>query len=99
MRTSRIGWLCFVFIVHRQREKGDVLREVSDNVVGALISGFLRIKGAWSAPKFNTREHSVPRQKCECQFLNSGIQKLFKVASYFVATENKLVGQQKIQDL
>lgn len=38
----RIGWLCFVFIVHRQREKGDVLREVSDNVVGALISGFLR---------------------------------------------------------
>lgn len=56
-RNNIANWLV-MFCFHRSssKRKGDVLREVSDNVVGALISGFLRIKGAGSAPKFNTRE-------------------------------------------
>ena len=42
-RNNIANWLV-MFCFHRSssKRKGDVLREVSDNVVGALISGFLR---------------------------------------------------------
>ena len=56
--------VAFVFIVGDiicvEREKGERcdVREVSDEHSGCAYFRVLTVKGARSAPKFNTREHS-----------------------------------------